>query len=81
LLNGRVCWKNVPAAAWAYHIGGYQVIKKRLSYREQKLLGRALKVEEVREVTNIARRIAGLVLLGPALDENYRRVKGSARGL
>ena len=45
------------------------------------LLGRALRVEEVREVTNIARRIASLVLLSPDLDESYRNVKASGRAL
>ena len=49
-------WKNIPANVWEYYIGGYQVIKKWLSYREQELLGRALRVEEAREVTNMARR-------------------------
>jgi len=68
-------WKNVPRKVWDYHIGGYQVIKKWLSYREHELLGRVLTVEEVREVMNIARRIAAILLLEPALDANYQAVK------
>jgi hypothetical protein len=64
----------VPSRVWEYTIGGYQVLKKWLSYRERELLGRPLKVEEVREVTNIARRIAAL-LLEPELDANYLAVK------
>ncbi|MGH9849611.1 MAG: hypothetical protein ACREBD_07100, partial [Blastocatellia bacterium] len=52
-----------------------QVMKKWLSYRERELLGRALTLDEVREVTNMARRIAAILLLEPALDENYRAVK------
>ena len=58
-------------------IGGYQVIKKWLSYREHKLLGRTLTVEEVREVMNIARRITAILLLEPALDANYQATKNS----
>ncbi|HUU31133.1 MAG TPA: type ISP restriction/modification enzyme, partial [Phycisphaerae bacterium] len=77
-LNGRAYWKNIPAGVWEYYIGGYQVIKKWLSYRERELLGRALRSEEAREVTGMARRLAALVLLQPALDDNYRRVKASA---
>ena len=50
---------------------GYQVIKKRLSYRERGVLGRLLTTEEVQEVTNMVRRIASIRLLEPALDENY----------
>src|SRR5439155_21257575 len=34
-LNGVAYWKNVPQRVWEYTIGGYQVIKKWLSYREK----------------------------------------------
>lgn len=37
-LNYRAYWRNIPANVWEYHIGGYQVIKKWLSYREEKIL-------------------------------------------
>ncbi|MEH2133222.1 MAG: type ISP restriction/modification enzyme [Nostoc sp.] len=76
-LNDIAYWKNIPAKVWDYTIGGYQVIKKWLSYREKPLLDRPLKVEEVREVTNIARRITAIVLLETALDTNYEKVKQS----
>ena len=39
-LNCRAHWCNVPAAVWNYKLGGYQVLKKWLSYRESKVLGR-----------------------------------------
>src|SRR5262249_27113251 len=74
-LNDVAFWKNVPANVWEYTLGGYQVMKKWLSYREKDLLGRGLKDDELREVTPIARRIAGLLLLGPALDATYEAVK------
>jgi hypothetical protein len=77
-LNDVACWKNVPANVWDYTIGGYQVIKKWLSYREKALLGRRLTLDEVHEVTNMARRIAAILLLQPALDANYNAVKSSA---
>lgn len=50
-------------------------MKKWLSYRELELLKRSLKTDEVREVTNMARRIAALLLLAPQLNENYQRIK------
>lgn len=59
---------------WNYTIGGYQVIKKWLSYREKPLLGRGLTPDEVRYVTEMARRIAALIALQPALYANYRNV-------
>lgn len=77
-LNGRAYWGNVPESVWGYTIGGYQVLKKWLSYREGGVLGRSLTVGEVRELTATARRIAALVLLEPKLDENYAAVKASA---
>lgn len=74
-LNDVAYWRNIPLNVWEYYIGGYQVIKKWLSYREDEILGRALKPEEAREVMNIARRIAALILLQPELDKNYQTVK------
>ena len=32
-LNANVHWRNVPAAVWNYKLGGYQALKKWLSYR------------------------------------------------
>ena len=77
LLNDVACWRNVPVAVWEYTIGGYQVIQKWLSYRERDLLGRGLTPDEVRYVTEMARRLAVLIALQPSLDENYRRVSQS----
>jgi hypothetical protein len=74
-LNNTAYWRNIPAGVWEHTIGGYQVIKKWLSYRERALLGRALTTDEAREVTHMARRIAAIVLLSPALDANYLAVK------
>jgi len=79
-LNDRVYWKDIPEAVWNYTIGGYQVIKKWLSYRESKIMGRDMTVEEAREVTNMAKRIAGLIALENELDENYHNVKANCRG-
>lgn len=73
-LNGTTYWSGIPSEAWHYRIGGYQVIKKWLSYREQRVLGRKLKTEEVRYVTNIARRIALIILMHDRLDQNYQDV-------
>ena len=63
-LNDNAYWSNVPAAVWNYRLGGYQVLKKWLSYRERKVLGRALKVDEVGYFSEIARRIVAILLLG-----------------
>ena len=76
-LNDRTCWRNVPQAVWDFTIGGYQVIKKWLSYREKPLLGRPLTPDEVRYVTEMARRLAALLALQPALNANYRDASGS----
>ena len=62
-LNEHAYWLNVPAAVWKYQLGGYQVLKKWLSYRESKVLGRSLKSEEVEHFTETARRIAAIIQL------------------
>jgi hypothetical protein len=80
-LNAEGYWANIPQRVWEYTMGGYQVIKKWLSYREVALLKRPLTSDEVEEVTNIARRIAAILLLEPALDGNYGSVKAAVVGL
>ena len=62
-LNDRAYWRNVPAAVWNYKLGGYQVLKKWLSYRERRVLGRALLPEEIQQFTDTARRIAAMICL------------------
>ncbi|TRT81526.1 MAG: DNA methyltransferase [Microcystis aeruginosa Ma_AC_P_19900807_S299] len=62
-LNDRAYWQNIPSRVWEYTIGGYQVIKKWLSYREEKLLGRGLTIAEVQEVSEMTR------------DDNYQNIK------
>ena len=62
-LNDRAYWRNVPAAVWRYKLGGYQVLKKWLSYREQTILDRPLRPEEVQHFTDTARRISGILNL------------------
>ena len=70
-LNDDVVWANVPDRVWDYTLGGYQVLKKWLSYRERPVLGRDLTLDEVRHVQESARRIAAILLLEPDLDESY----------
>jgi hypothetical protein len=71
-LNAETFWSNVPEKVWDYALGGYQVIKKWLSYRERGVLGRALKLDETLYVSQMVRRIAAILMMGPALDANYR---------
>jgi hypothetical protein len=66
---------------WNYTLGGYQVLKKWLSYRELPLLGRSLKPEEAAYFAQVVRRIAAILLLGPQLDANYRAILPTATGL
>jgi hypothetical protein len=73
-LNATTYWACVPERVWRFTIGGYQVVKKWLSYRERDLLGRALTTDEARYVGHVVRRLALLRLLAPALDANYRAV-------
>ena len=51
-LNARAFWRNVPAAVWSYKLGGYQVLKKWLSYRERPILARPLTMDEIQHFTD-----------------------------
>lgn len=80
-LNDGSFWSTVPCNVWEYTLGGYQVLKKWLSYREEPLLGRPLHEDEARYFSQVVRRIAAILLLGPALDASYSAILPTARGL
>ncbi|BAI75011.1 adenine specific DNA methyltransferase (plasmid) [Azospirillum sp. B510] len=77
-LNEAAYWADVPTAVWDYRIGGYQVIKKWLSYRERSVLGRDLTMDELEYVTAMVRRLTAIILMEPALDANYRKAGSDA---
>lgn len=80
-LNDAAFWASVPTNVWEYTLGGYQVLKKWLSYREEPLLGRPLHEEEARYFAQVVRRIAAILLMGPALDASYAAILPTATGL
>jgi hypothetical protein len=80
-LNNESFWSAVPINVWNYTLGGYQVLKKWLSYRELPLLGRPLHEDESRYFAQVVRRIAAILLLGPALDASYQAILPTATGL
>ena len=56
-LNARAFWRNVPAAVWNYKLGGYQVLKKYLSYRRYHIINRLLSNKEIANFADSARKI------------------------
>jgi hypothetical protein len=80
-LNGESFWSAVPLNVWNYTLGGYQVLKKWLSYRELPPLGRPLHSGEAAYFAQVVRRIAAILLLGPALDASYQAILPNATGL
>jgi hypothetical protein len=80
-LNGESFWSAIPINVWNYTLGGYQVLKKWLSYRESSLLGRAIHPEEAAYFSQVVRRITAILLLGPALDASYQAILPTAVGL
>ena len=68
-LNARAFWRNVPTAVWNYRLGGYQVLKKWLSYRERHVLDRPLRLEEIQHFTDTARRIAAILQTSKQVPE------------
>ena len=70
-LNATTRWKDVPEQVWNYTLGGYQVLKKWLSYRESALLGRPLTSDEAQHFTHHVRRITAILALHEKLDAHY----------
>ena len=60
-MNDGVYWRNVPARVWNYRLGGYQVLKKWLSYRDQRVLGRVLHHNEVANFCRVSRRVSEII--------------------
>ncbi len=77
-LNELAFWKNIPSRVWEFRVGGCQVLKKWLSYRDRSILGRGLVPDELSEFSRMARRIAAIRLLEPELDLNYASTSDSA---
>lgn len=78
MLNDVAMWRCVPRNVWEYRVGGYQVIKKWLSYREQDILGRPLTKEEARDVTGMVRRVSALILMSEELNASYGAARDSS---
>lgn len=76
-LNDATRWAGVPRAVWAFTLGGYPVLKKWLSYRQEDVLGRPLSMREVEYFQTVARRIAALLLLADELDASYAAVRSA----
>ncbi len=55
-LNGESYWAAIPFKVWEYTLGGYQILKKWLSYREEPLLGRPLHEAEARYFSQVVRQ-------------------------
>ena len=60
-LNDHAYWSNIPKPVWQYRLGGYQVLKKYLSYRDHKVLARPLTLAELNHFSQTARRIAAIL--------------------
>ena len=76
-MNDASFWRAVPESVWECRIGGYQVLKKWLSYRDHSILGRPLFPDEVAHVQQTVRRLAAILLLGPELDAAHAACAGA----
>ena len=81
-LNRRTYWSCIPERVWSFKIGGFQVLKKWLSYREHgdgpPLLGRSMTPAETRSFTHLAQRLAAVTIMQRDLDVNYMEVSTKA---
>ena len=77
-INEQASWQGVPSKVWSYSLGGYQVLKKWLSYRDLEVLGRGLTGDEALHFAKMARRICEILCLGPLLDSAYAQTRKCA---
>ena len=77
-INHESRWSGVPSRVWTYELGGHQVLKKWLSYREADVLGRALRGDEILHFAQTARRITEILCMGPALDAAHQLARDNA---
>lgn len=78
-MNSRVYLRHVPERAWTYELGGYQVIKKWLGYREaRRRAGQPLSFTEKDHLRSMVQRICAMLLLEPQLDALYDRAAADA---
>jgi hypothetical protein len=71
-LNDRVFLRHVPERVWRHELGGYQVIKKWLGYREaRRRNGEPLTLGEIAHLRSMVQRIAALLVLEAPLNSAY----------
>lgn len=80
-MNDASYWAGVPERVWQVRVGGYQVLKKWLSYRDASVIKRPLTADEVRHFQETARRLKALSLLSAELDETHQAVAASATAI
>lgn len=76
-LNDDTYWSSIPSNVYRFTIGGYQILKKWLSYRNRDVIGRPISHSEAVEVTRMARRLAALLLIQTELNTNYMGIVGN----
>ncbi len=77
-INATSGWQAIPIRVWSYTAGGYQALKKWLSYRETDIVGRPLMGEDILHFAQTARRITEILAMGPALDASHELARGDA---
>lgn len=64
-------WRNVPARAWRFTVGGFPVLAKWLGYRHH-TRGVALGADDIVKFTYLVRRVTAIVDLTPACEDVYQ---------
>ena len=67
-INKTQCFRPVPTAVWAFHIGGYQVLDKYLKSRK----GRTLSLDEINHIAMVADSLAFTIDQMSRIDTAYR---------
>ncbi len=77
-LNDVCAFRCLPEHVAEYSIGQYPVLRKWLSYRREKVVGRPLSLGEARAFNDTARRVGALLLMSSDLEKNFLLAKSAA---
>ena len=70
-INGSQYFEGISPEIWEYQIGGYQVIKKWLTYRK----GRMLSAEDIKHVCRTASALHKTIEIQREIDEIYPEIE------
>ena len=75
--NARIA--NIPSSVLNFSIAGHNVISNWMAWRDQRVCGRRIELDDVLELRALIVNITCLILLIPEIEQNFTLVLNAAR--